>query len=355
MRFSLRFCLLIPFSLIYGAVTAVRNFLYDKGIFHTCEFDIPVISVGNLTVGGTGKTPCTEFIINRLKDRQKIAVLSRGYRRATSGFVLADSRATAKTIGDEPFQIFKKYPEIIVSVDENRRRGINNLLKINPKPDVILLDDAFQHRRVKPRLQILLTGFTEPFTGDSILPGGNLREYRSGAKRADIVTVTKCPQNIQPTELQILAKKIKLRQYQSLFFATQIYRETIPVFPEKAIKNFNLEYLCAEKPDILLVAGIANPKTFIEHVKTLTGNVETMIFADHHAFTGADIAVMEKKFNAIANKNKIILTTEKDAARLPEFYPEELKAVTFALPVEMQIINNQESEFINLITDKLRQ
>lgn len=354
MRFTSRFFLLMPFSFIYGIVISVRNFLYNTGILNSHEFDIPVVSVGNLAVGGTGKTPCVEFIINKFKQKQKIAVLSRGYKRATTGFVFADSNATAQTIGDESFQIFKKYPEIIVAVDENRKRGIDNLLKISPKPDIILLDDAFQHRRVKPCLQILLTDFSRLFINDSILPGGNLREQGSGAKRADIVIVTKCPQNTPAIELQFLAKKIKLRQYQNLFFASQVYREIKAVFPQNVITHYNVEKLKAENISILLVAGIANPKPLIEYVKTLTDRVETIIFPDHHAFSKENIEKIKNRFTAISDKNKIIITTEKDAARLPESFPNELKTCTFALPVEMQIIKNQEEEFVNLIMEKIR-
>ena len=349
MRFTWRFFLLFPFSFIYGIIISVRNFLYDVGILTSHEFDIPVISVGNLAMGGTGKTPCIEFIIDKFKDKQRIAVLSRGYKRTTTGFILADKNSTAQIIGDEPFQILKKYPEIIVAVDENRKRGIDNLLKINPKPEIILLDDAFQHRRVKPDLQILLTDFSKPFTNDSILPGGNLREHRLGAKRANVIIVTKCPQEIQPIELRVFAKKIKLRQYQNLYFASQVYKKIVAVFPQNLIKTFDVKKLKSENTHILLVAGIANPKSFIEYAKTLTDKLETVTFPDHHAFTKKDIATIKDRFAAITNNNKIILTTEKDAARLPEFYPEELKNYTFALPIEMQILSNKEQEFVNIL------
>ena len=354
MHFSWRFFLLMPFSFIYGIIISVRNFLYDVGILTSHEFDVPVVSVGNLSMGGTGKTPCVEFIIDNFKDKRRIAILSRGYKRTTTGFVLADGNSTAQTIGDEPFQILKKYPEIIVAVDENRKRGIDNLLKINPKPEIILLDDAFQHRRVKPGMQILLTDFSKPFTNDSILPGGNLREFRLGAKRANVIIVTKCPQEIQPIELRVFTKKIKALRHQNLYFASQVYKEITAVFPYSQMRNFDMEKIKIEKPHILLVSGIANPKSLVEYVKTLTDKVETITFPDHHAFTPKDIATIKDKFEAIANNNKIILTTEKDAARLPKFYPEELKNYTFALPVRMQILNKQEQEFVDLITDELR-
>jgi tetraacyldisaccharide 4'-kinase len=350
----MRFFLLLPFSFLYGIIISVRNFLYDWGILRSHEFDTPVVSVGNLAMGGTGKTPCIEFIINKLQKERRIAVLSRGYKRATNGFVLADENSTAQTIGDEPFQILRKFPKITVAVNEYRKRGIDNLLKISPKPELILLDDAFQHRQVKPSLQILLTDFNKPFVNDSILPGGNLRECRRGMKRADIVLVTKCPQNIQPIEIRIFAKKFKLRQYQNLFFATQIYREIAPVFPSETIENFSIEKIKNGEINVLVVAGIANPQSLIEYVKSLTNRVEALIFADHHAFSDKDIAAIKNRFFAISAQNKIILTTEKDAVRLPASYPDELKQFTYTLPVEMKIINNQEEEFTESIINELR-
>jgi tetraacyldisaccharide 4'-kinase len=196
--------LLFPFSILYGWITSIRNFLFDKGIFKSYSFDIPIIAVGNLSVGGTGKTPQIEYLIRLLSPNYKIAILSRGYKRKSKGFVLADPTSNAEILGDEPFQIYQKFPNTIVAVDADRKNGIENLLVLNEKPDVILLDDAFQHRKVKAGFYILLTGYDDLFYSDFILPAGNLRESRSGAKRANVIIITKCPKDISKIVATVL-------------------------------------------------------------------------------------------------------------------------------------------------------
>lgn len=281
----------------------MRNVCYDFGIKKSKSYELPVIAIGNLSVGGTGKTPMTEYLIRLLKADYKLAVLSRGYGRKTKDFVLADSSANAETIGDEPFQFYKKFEKAItVAVDGNRQRGIANLLNTNPQPEVILLDDAFQHRKVKAGFYILLTAYNDLYANDFILPVGNLREPRAGAKRANIVVVTKCPDNLSETEKQKISKSLNLKANQELFFSTISYSEMIysesESQPISTLKN----------QEFTLVTGIANPESLINYLRNEGLNFEHLAFKDHHNFS-------EKELKALKQKS-FILTTEKDFMRL---------------------------------------
>jgi tetraacyldisaccharide 4'-kinase len=251
--------ILFPFAILYGLITAIRNWFYDKGFLKSHSFSVPVIAVGNLSVGGTGKTPKIEYLIRLLSPNYKIAVLSRGYKRKSSGFLLAEYSSTAESLGDEPFQLHQKFPTIQVAVDANRKNGIERLLALQNKPDIILLDDAFQHRKVKAGFYILLTAFNDLYPDDFILPTGNLRESRSGAKRANIVVVTKCPPTLPEADQNQIRKKLNLSEHQQLYFSSIQYDEIL------YSENERRTVASLQNTDKLLVAGIAKPKPFFSH------------------------------------------------------------------------------------------
>ena len=313
--------ILFPLAFLYWLVTFIRNWLYDKGIFKSFSFDIPIIAVGNLSVGGTGKTPQIEYLIRLLSDNYKVAVLSRGYKRTTKGFILADENATASSIGDEPFQFYSKFPNIQLAVDANRKNGIENLLQLPNKPDVILLDDAFQHRKVKAGFYILLTAYDDLFCDDYILPFGNLREPSSGKKRADMIIVTKCPKDLSELAQQKIKEKLKVKQ--QVFFTTIQY--------DDCVFGNDSQLLVSEiqSESKVLVAGIAKPKLFFDFLKN--DNDETLVFPDHHDFSKQDCELILAK----ANGRKII-TTEKDFVRLNGLLP---KAQLFYLPIKSTFLN----------------
>lgn len=319
--------ILFPFAILYGLITAIRNWFYDKGILKSHSFSIPIIAVGNLSVGGTGKTPQIEYLIRLLLPNHKIAVLSRGYKRKSSGFLLAEYSSTAETLGDEPFQLHQKFPTIQVAVDANRKNGIEQLLTLQNKPDIILLDDAFQHRKVKAGFYILLTAYNDLYADDFILPTGNLRESRSGAKRANIVVVTKCPSTLSEADQNKIRQKLKLSANQQLYFSAIQYDEIL------YSENENHTVHSLQNTDKLLVAGIAKPKPFFNHLQD--GNDEELEFPDHHDFTESDIQTIQKK-----SKNKPIITTEKDFVRLKgKVNPAQL----FYLPIQSVFLSNGEN------------
>lgn len=317
--------ILFPFAVLYGFIASFRNFLFDKGVLKSIGFDMPIIAVGNLSVGGTGKTPQIEYLIRLLSSEYKVATLSRGYKRKSEGFVLADETSNAAILGDEPFQFYQKFPNIQVAVDIDRKNGIFNLLYQEDAPDIILLDDAFQHRKVKAGFYILLTAYNDLYADDFILPAGNLRESRSGAERAKIVVVTKCPPDLSIEEQNRIQKKLKLNSSQELYFTSIAYDEFVfsvnEQLPVSEIKN-------VEK---LLLAGIAKPEPFFNYLKNEGDGVLT--FPDHHHFS-------EKDISDIINKaqNRIIITTEKDFVRLKGSLPEEQ---LFYLPIKSNFIKNK--------------
>ncbi|NHM06334.1 tetraacyldisaccharide 4'-kinase [Flavobacterium sp. CYK-4] len=316
--------LLFPLALIYGCVTAIRNFFYDQGWFKSNGFDVPVIVVGNLSVGGTGKTPMIEYLIRLLSEHYQVATLSRGYKRQTKGFILADATATAQTLGDEPFQIWQKFPDIQVAVDADRKNGIERLLSQNKKPQVILLDDAFQHRRVKAGFYILLTAYDDLFTDDVMLPTGNLRESKSGAIRANLIIVTKCPENLSEIARQEI--KDKMRKYKkdtvSVFFTSIAYDDVVC---SKGTKRKVAEIKTQPK---LLVAGIAKPKPFFAYLQR-SGDI-ALTYPDHHDFSAQDIDNIKKQ--AV---NQPIVTTEKDYVRLKDALPTD---ALFYLPIKTSFV-----------------
>lgn len=317
--------LLFPFAIIYGFITFLRNYLYDKGILKSYAFDIPIIAVGNLSVGGTGKTPQIEYLIRLLSPNYKLATLSRGYKRKSKGFVLANATSNAEILGDEPFQFYTKFPTVQVAVDADRKNGIEQLLSQPSKPEIILLDDAFQHRKVKAGFYILLTTYDELFCDDFLLPTGNLRESRTGAKRANIIVVTKCPSGITESEQEKIKKAINLEV--PIYFSYVSYDDTVYNETEK------LSVSKVKSESKVLLAGIAKPKPFFEHLKFESD--EIMTFSDHHHFSEKDIIAIKTKAN-----DKIIITTEKDFVRLKAKF---LNQKLFFLPIKSQMVANQEA------------
>ncbi|MDC7998547.1 tetraacyldisaccharide 4'-kinase [Gilvibacter sediminis] len=324
--------MLTPFSMIYHGVTAARNLLYDKGVFTSEAYDIPVICVGNLTVGGTGKSPMIEYLIRLLKDDFKVAVLSRGYKRSTSGFLYVESSHTSKEVGDEPLQFKTKYPGITVAVCADRREGIE---KLKPKAEVILLDDAFQHRRVKAGYTILLTTFEQPFLDDQLLPAGDLRESKAGAKRADAVVITKIPEKVAHAKVQEL--EFRLRE----FTGKSVYKTKIAY--GRLIKNDagaeSIDYL-KDKP-FTLVTGIANPEPLVNFLRDEGCNFDLQRYPDHHEFTSAQINLIEKR--------ELVITTEKDYMRLRDKIN---KKALYYLPIETAFLDREgyfESEILDFV------
>lgn len=301
--------LLIPFSLLYGAIMWLRNKLYNAGFFSSIQFSVPVISVGNLSTGGTGKTPHIEYLIRLLQYEYRVATMSRGYKRRTQGFYLANEKTDAAMIGDEPMQFHVKFPETVVSVCEDRMTGIPRLLGERPDIDVILLDDAFQHRSVKPGLNILITDFAKPFYTDFILPFGSLRESRKAYERADLIIVSKCPEEISPAIQKQMTERIKPLPHQKVFFSAIAYQQITDFFTGEALA---LE----QKPNILMVSGIAKPETMLEYLRQQASDVHLLRYPDHHYFTQSNLEEMKQTYDAWNVPDKVMVTTEKDAARL---------------------------------------
>lgn len=314
--------LLFPVVPVYYLVTWLRNKLYDLGWMTSTSYDLPVISVGNLSTGGTGKTPTIEYLIRLLKEDYKLATLSRGYKRKSKGFQLANNSSTSDQIGDEPFQFHSKFSTISVAVDANRQNGISNLIKLK-QPEVILLDDAFQHRKVKPGFSILLTSYDNLYSTDIVLPTGNLREPRSGAKRANCIVVTKCPIDLSNSEKVKLITQLKPKTQQQVFFSSIAYSEKI------FRNNLSLSLETLQSQSFTLVTGIANPKPLLEFLNSKGYKFEHLAFSDHHNFTDSEIAMLQTKTT--------ILTTEKDYMRLKDRFAEDESVKLFYLPISFQI------------------
>jgi len=339
--------LLYPISLLYGLVVYFRNRMYDLNILKSKEFHVPVISIGNITVGGTGKTPHVEYLVELLKDKFEVATLSRGYKRKTSGFLYVEPNAAVAEVGDEPLQIKRKFPEITVSVCENRVAGAEKLLAASEKktPDVILLDDAFQHRRIIPGINILLIDYNRPIKEDSLLPAGRLREGAAQMRRANIIIFTKCnPGEVTPIMRRILQKEVKLKPYQELFFTTFEYGNLQPVFSGKELKN---EFYKKQTYGILIVTGIAFPSLIPKHLKQFAGETDMVQFPDHHAFTSKDIQLIMSKFQQLKSEKKIIVTTEKDAVRFSDLseLDEQFKSALYYLPAKVKFLDEEGKMF----------
>jgi tetraacyldisaccharide 4'-kinase len=323
---------LFPLALLYGLITRGRNLLFDLKILPSEKFEIPVISVGNLIAGGSGKTPMVEYLIRLLDANANIATLSRGYKRKTRGYRLAGDNETVETLGDEPLQYHQKFPGINVAVCESRRKGIRNLIKDVAQLDTVILDDAFQHRYVKPKLSILVTDYFNLFTHDKMLPYGRLREYISGRKRADIIVVSKTPRIFSPIVRKQLLEEIKPFSGQKIYFSFINYLQFEPVYENK----------CEYKPEfenvysIIMLSGIGNPGPMQEYLRRKCTDLELVKFADHHSFSTKELELLKEKFKFLPTKRKIIVTTEKDAKRLQNPVAE---AILGELPIFYAPIN----------------
>lgn len=337
--------LLIPFSILYGMVILTRSLLYKTGLLNRTEFDIPVICVGNLSFGGTGKTPHIEYLIRLLETNNEVAVLSRGYRRKTSGYLLVNETAVAYDVGDEPLQIKKKFKNVAVGVCENRVLGVPNLLADSPETNVILMDDGFQHLEIKAGLNIILTDYSHLFTRDFIAPSGTLREFRSGAKRADIIIVTKCPEHISTDEQHKLIQEIAPLKNQKVFFTYQTFSEPAGLYINDLAADANA--------DVLLFAGIAYTNSLEKHLSGIFKSVTTIKYSDHKDYSKETIGEILTRYNSIVSDNKIIMTTEKDAVKLQSKEFEELfrDVKIFYQPMEIEFTDSCKTDFNKLILD----
>ena len=346
---------LIPLAYLYGLGVSLRNRLFDHGILTSRSFPLPVICIGNISVGGTGKTPHTEYLIRLLRKSFRIAVLSRGYKRKSKGFVLAQPDTPIEAIGDEPFQMSRKFPDICVAVDSDRCHGIRQLTDDHTVSgvEVILLDDAFQHRYVNPGLNILLIDYHRPIYQDMLLPAGRLREAPSGKERADILIVSKCPPDLDAESRQRFRNELSPLSHQSLYFTTLAYGKLRPLFthtPERTLEEL------APDEHLLVVTGIASPAPLLEELSRHTRHVYPLTFGDHHNFNGTDLRRIEETFLHLPGMRKSIVTTEKDAARLiahPQL-SESLKPYFHVLPVEVRFLNHEEESFNHQIIAYVR-
>ena len=344
---------LLPLSFLYGLGVRFRNILFNHGILHSRKFDVPVISVGNITVGGTGKTPHVEYLIRLLQDRFKVGVLSRGYKRKSHGYVLTAENTAMEDVGDEPFQMKNKYPKICMAVDAKRSEGIERLCE-DEQPDVILLDDAFQHRYVKPGISIMLIDYFRLIYDDKLLPAGNLREPQSGKSRANIVIVTKCPKDIKPMNFRVISKNLNLYPYQTLYFTKLVYGELYPLFISDK-PSIKLEELTDK--NILLLTGIASPQRMLEDLREYNQAITTVTFGDHHTFDTKDVERIRQTYDDMKGEHKIIITTEKDAVRLKNIngqINQVLKENLYVLPLEIEFELNKKEIFDKSIIDYVR-
>ncbi len=345
----LKVLLVIPAG-IFGIITSVRNWLYSQGLLASTGFDIPVLCVGNITVGGTGKTPHVEYLLKLLLSTKfNVSVISRGYRRKTSGFLVVDPAHTAEEVGDEPRQISRKYPNAPFAVCADRAYGINALRRAFPEIEVVVMDDGFQHRAVRPGVNIVLMDYNRPIYHDQILPLGNLRESAHQLYRANMVVVTKCPEDVKPIDLRIISKRLKLFPYQSLFFTRFVYGAPRTVWTSVVFGDL----LPMETP-ILAVAGIAQPESFFLHLEGQFHNLTTKAYTDHHQFGETEIWEMARFLEQ--HPDGYVITTEKDAVRLMGFttVPEMIRERFLYIPIEVEFLNNGERSFNKQIVEYVR-
>ncbi len=334
--------LLFPFALLYGFGVVLRNWLYNKKILNSTKFGLPLICVGNLSVGGTGKSPMVEYLVTILKGHYKVATLSRGYKRKTKGYALANATSTALDIGDEPMQFHRKFPTVPVAVGEERLVAIGQLLHDEPGTEVIILDDAFQHRVVDAGLKILLTDYHNLFTRDFFLPTGDLRDQRNAYKRADIIIVTKCKQSLNEEEKTELVKEIKPLPQQAVFFASIIYGTPYHITSKQFL-------WLDDRTEVLLITGIANPRPLQEYLEERILAYQMIEYSDHHIFTIDDWKEIQTRYNNMPAAKKVIITTEKDAMRLMKFENELIHLPFYVIPIEHQFLFNEAEQFTDIV------
>lgn len=340
--------LLFPFALLYWLGIAIRNWMYNKNIFKHASFGLPVICVGNLSVGGTGKSPMVEYLVEKLKNNLRVATVSRGYKRKTKGYALANENTTALEIGDEPMQFHLKFPDVPVAVGERRIEAIPQLLHDKPDTQAIILDDAFQHRAISAGLNILLTDYNNLYTRDFYLPTGDLRDLRSSAKRAEIIVVTKCKHDLTEEEKNRIIKELAPLPDQHIFFTTIEYGNPYHI---KASRTSGVN----EKKEVLLVTGIANPKPLKKMLEEQSKTYYMMQYPDHHIFTIDDLNDIKKKFESIESKNKMILTTEKDAVRLIKFHNDINELPLYIIPVQHRFLFSEGGRFDELVINFVKE
>ena len=338
---------MLPFALLYGVIIIVRNFLYNKKYLRSAEFNFPLVCIGNLVVGGTGKSPMVEYLIELLHPQFRIATLSRGYKRKTKGYALAKENTTALEIGDEPMQFHLKYPELPVAVGEERIVAIPQILHDKPGTQAIILDDAFQHREIKAGFNILLTEYSDLYTRDFFMPTGDLRDQRSSANRANIIVVTKCPGNIEEYEKNVIVEELYPKANQQVFFTAIEYGMPYHILTKA-------QQQITQQVEVLLVCGIANPKPLKQYLLEHASTYYQVDYSDHHIFRIDDLKDIQKKFEAITAQQKIILTTEKDAVRLMKFSEELQHLPLFVLPIKHKFLFNEGEQFNDAVINFIR-
>ena len=347
MNNTLKYILLKPLSVLYGIGVGLRNKLFDLGIFHSHKCDLTTISVGNITVGGTGKTPHAEYLLEYLSKRVSTAYLSRGYKRSTAGFKIADEKSTASTIGDEAYQIYRKFENVTVAVDGNRINALKKLQQHKTEPKVVVLDDAYQHRKLHPDLNILLIDYNRLTYRDLMLPLGELRESSENTDRADIIIFTKCPDTMQPVDMLSTRTQINPFPYQTLYYTSLSYGEPKGLFTDKKIELYGKE--------VLLITGIAQPQHLHKHLEQYASLITALKYPDHHRFTSYDIQEIAEDYEGLANGNRVIITTEKDAARLISMeIPESIKNDIYTIGIEIEFLFNGKQNFNAQIDKFLR-
>ena len=343
---SLIYFLLIPLSFIYGSIIAIRNLLFDYGIFKAVSHNIPIICIGNLSVGGTGKTPHTQYIINLLKPDYKVAILSRGYGRKISNLQIVESTSKPSEVGDEPLQLKQNNPDCLVVVEKNRNKGVKHILKDSPETEVILLDDGYQHRWIKAGFNILITPYYYPYYKDSLMPVGNLRESKKGAERANAIVFSKTPENINPTLKKGMLERLHLFAHQKAYFSHINYCTWRCI-------STNKEFTSDQKYSITLVSGIVNPKPLVEHLENKGHTISQITFKDHHSYTTYDAQKILAKYNADESAKKLILTTEKDATKLRQFLTKFKDSNFYYSPIEIKFEKHEEFDrkIINYVAE----
>lgn len=338
---------LLPFALLYWLGIGIRNWFYDKKIFHSTSFGLPLIAVGNLSVGGTGKSPMVEYLVEHLKDKFRVATLSRGYKRKTKGYTLANENSNALEIGDEPMQFYLKFPDVPIAVGEKRIEAIPQLLHDKPQTQAIIMDDAFQHRSIKAGLNILLTECNNLFTRDFYLPTGDLRDLKSSYKRAEIIIVTKCKPDMAEEEKQKVIKEINVLPNQSIFFTAIEYGEPYHI---KTRETSPLN----ENKEVLLVSGIANPRPLKKLLEEQSKTYYMVQYPDHYIFTIDDLKEIKKKFESIDASSKMILTTEKDAVRLVKFHSDITGLPLYVIPIRHCFLFGEWERFDELVINFIK-